>query len=544
MRKTKKYLPFISVSQENTLANKTGSWRVQKPILQRGISPCQKNCLSGQDIPSFVGALREENLEKAYRIIARTNPFPALTGRVCPHPCENECNRKCLDQALAINSLERFVGDWALKNLSEKFPKITKKEKVAIIGSGPAGLSCAYFLRKLGYRLTIFESSAEIGGTPALSIPEFRLPKEILQKEIEKKILVPGIELKTKIKVDRTIFDCLAAYFDLIFAAVGLSKTKKSGIEGEDVYGIFSGLDFLKEVKLGKKVQLGKKVIVIGGGNTAVDAARTAKKLGGESAIFYRRTKTEMPALKDEIAEAEREGIKIQELTNPVKFIARNGKIALIECQKMKLGKEDETGRKIPIPIEGSNFFVEADNIILAIGEEKDLSFLPEDWESQEKIFIGGDAANRAGTVAAAIKSGRENAEMMNNYLSSSSHRSNLSNRAAQPDGSLRIIKFEDVDPVYFKRQLRVEKFGEVAPENLARAEAKRCFSCGLCELCHKCFEFCPDAAIVKKAEKVEINYDYCKGCGICVRECPTKSIVFEQEISKFQDIEGENQNG
>ncbi len=541
--KEKKRLPFISISQETSLVNKTGSWRTQKPEYQRGISPCQDSCLSGQDIPCWMNLVKNGNFEIAYKEILKSNPFPSLTGRVCPHPCEKECNRGQFDEPLAINTLERFIGDWGLENITETFPKISKKEKMAIIGSGPAGLSCAYYLRKAGYEITIFEALPVIGGVMAYGIPEFRLTKEVLKKEIEKKILVPGIEVKTTAYVSKAAFGMLLTEFDAVFVATGLSKSKAINLPGEYSFGVLKGIDLLKNINLGFKPQLGEKVIVIGGGNTAIDAARSLKRFGSEVSIFYRRTKKEMPALKDEISAAEKEGIKIQELISPVRIITKEGgRVDFLECQKMKLVEPDTSGRRKPVPMEGLNFLVQVNAIIFAIGEEKDASFLPEDWETNGKIFIGGDFSDKAGTVAAAIKSGREKAEEIASYL-----RGEQNNRQ-QTTNNKQLIKFEDLNLDYFIHQLRIRDFGSLAPEFLAESEAKRCFSCGFCpatagsrlggdNLCENCYKFCPDVAVIKKNGKLEINYDYCKGCGVCAEECPTKSIILKLEQSASAEV-------
>jgi len=524
--KEKVRLPLISISHEDTLKNKTGGWRTQKPIHRRGISPCILNCLSGQDIPCFIGAIREENFEKAYRIIQRTNPFPSLTGRVCPHPCEKECNRKNLDEAISINLLERFIGDFGLKNVPETFPEINQKERIAIIGSGPAGLSCAYYLRKEGWQIIIFEALPIIGGLLAYGIPEFRLPKEILKRELSKKILVPGIEVETIARINKEEFQILLNAFCAIFVAVGASKTKKINLPGQEVFGVINGLDFLENINLGAKTNLGSKVLVVGGGNTAIDAARLAKRLNTEVEILYRRTKEEMPALPEEIKKAEEEGIIIKTLIIPVKVISEDRKFDSLECQKATLGEADESGRRKPLAIEGSNFRIEADTLILATGEETDLSFLPENWKDYGKIFIGGDAARNAGTVAAAIKSGRKNALLIERYLKGEG--------AAEDTPKEEAIK-------YTAEELLQQNFTKSPRKNTAKLEARRCFSCGLClataesrpggdNLCEKCLNFCPDVAITKKDGKIEINYDYCKGCGICAKECPTKAIIFKRE--------------
>ncbi len=514
-------LPQSVISLGDTTKNLTGTWRKIRPYYENKVAPCANACLAGNNIPDWVGLIAQKKYREAYEVLAKTNPFPSLTGRICPHPCETECNRKHFGEALAINSLEEFVGDWGLKNVPEIFPEITKKEKVAIIGSGPAGLSSAYYLRKMGYQLTIFEALPVIGGLMAYGIPEFRLPKKILKAELEKKILVSGVEVKTTSRVSKTAFQIILNCFDVVFAAVGASKTKEIHLAGQEAFGVIDGLNFLRNVNLGVNMNLSSKVLVVGGGNTAIDAARTAKKMNAEVEILYRRTQKEMPALPEEIERARSEGITIRELIIPVEVMSVGGRFDSLECQEASLAEADESGRGKPVPIEGSNFRIEADTLILATGEEVDSSFLPEDWKLQKKIFVGGDAnpsagSRQVGTVAAAIKSGREAADVMSRYLLIGERES------VQAESQLKIVKFEDLNTAYFRPQKR-----RITPVQ----EAKRCFSCGVCDLCGNCWKFCPHMSIFEKDGELKINYDYCKGCLVCAQECPRGAISKELEV-------------
>lgn len=511
------------IFKENTLSRKTGSWRdhelKQKPRYLRGteiVSTCKMACPLGNDIPYWISLLKDGKIKEAWEKLMEKNPFPSVTGRVCQSFCEKNCNRKEFDESVSIRDLEKFLGDEALANnwrppiLKEKF----KPFEVAVVGSGPAGLSCAYQLARKRFRVAVYEQLPVLGGQLRFGIPEFRLPKDVLENEI-KNILHLKIRVHKNVAVDSNLFEIMGHCYDAIFFATGLQKSKKLDIDGEKNPNVFYGLDFLKEINLGEKVNLGRKVIVIGGGNTAIDTARIAKSFGSDVSIFYRRTKAEMPAIKEDVFSAEKEGVEIKELLSPVRISVKFG-VNFLECQKNQLGEPDESGRKRPFPIKGSNFLEQFDSLIVAVGEEAENPFFAE--LKDERVFLGGDIKTKAGTAAAAIGSGREVAEKIERILLK---KPPLETKNPQ------IVRFSDLNLAYFEHQKR-----KSLPDE-SYLEAKRCFSCGFCRECENCFNFCPEPAVKKTNDQLNpyvIDYDYCKGCGICAKECPRGVIIMEEE--------------
>lgn len=471
-------LPASVVSLGSAKNNLTGAWRTIRPFYENKMSPCQNACPLSNDTPQWISLIKQGRDREAWEKLVEKNPLPAVIGRVCPAFCQDDCNRKEFDESLSIKELEKYLGDKALA--SGWRPKILSREllpSVAVVGSGPAGLSFAYQLIRRGFRVTVFEALPAAGGMLRAAIPDFRLPKDVLQKEIASNILSLGVELRAGIKIGESDLAELHRQFSAVFVAVGLQKSVRLNIPGEESPGVLYGLDFLKAVNLGKKAELGKKVIVIGGGNTAIDVARTAGKLGSSVAIFYRRTKAEMPAIKEEVTLAESEGIKIKERAVPVKILR---------------------GPTLEFRNEYGVFQESADKVIIAIGGEKDFS-------CDENILSGGDFKNKKGTVAAAIGSGRMAAYGI---------------LSLEETASDKIVKLSDLNLAYFKRRKR---------KLIPHLEAERCFSCGVCDSCGNCWKFCPHMSVLEKDGKLAIDYDYCKGCGICAQECP--KAVISQEL-------------
>ncbi len=567
-------MPFFPVSSSDMGWNRTGTWRYIRPKYEDKTPPCNAACPAGVDIAGFIGLVGEGNYEEAWRVIREENPFPGVCGRVCFHPCESHCNRAHYDETMAINALERFVGDQCLA-LEPGSPKRGgRKERVAVVGSGPSGLSCAYHLARMGYHITVFEALPQPGGILRVGIPPYRLPKDILDKEIAD-IQTYGVDIKTNARLGGDLsFEDLEEY-EAIFLATGAHVSRKLNIPGEDLEGVVSGLDLLRDINLGKNIHIGRKVAVIGGGNTALDAARSVLRLGGNSIILYRRSRDEMPAFEEEVSEALEEGIEIQYLVGPAEIIGHNGRVTQLECVKMELGGEDETGRRRPVPIPHSHFTIATDSIVVAIGEEPDLAFLPEDIRvdgrmvstdngagtSREGVFAGGDMAHLHRTVAHAIGFGKRAAISIDCFIGKRDVNGLLQGTRVGENGTLsmakylseiarrrapHVVAFEELNLAYFEHAGRNERAKLPVPERVgdfrevsaglteqgALKEAGRCFSCGVCNGCENCYIFCPDLSVIMDAGlvKYRINYDYCKGCGICIAECPRNALSVEKE--------------
>ncbi len=573
-------MPPISVSSGDMEWNKTGTWRTQRPIYEDKTPPCQAACPAGNDIVSFILKIVQGDFEGAWNLIREENPFPGICGRVCFHPCESNCNRGSFDQPIAIHALERFVADVSshdgslpTKEKTGKKNSPKQREKIAVIGSGPAGMSCAYHLARLHYGVTVFESLPFAGGMLRIGIPPYRLPREVLDRELSA-IQAQDVEIRTGVSIgrERKIEDLKE--FSAIFIATGAHQARSLHIPGEKSRDVWNGLDLLRKINLGERLSLGERVAIIGGGNTAIDVARSAIRLGKKAHVLYRRTRDEMPAFDEEVLEAIEEGVEFTFLVNPI-HVHRSDGVKRLECLRMELGEKDETGRRRPQPVAGSNLLIEADSVVVAAGEEIDLSFLPRGIErkegivltltdgrtSLEGIFAGGDLTSKDRTVAYAIGSGKKAAIAIDCYL-----REKDAERAIQSlligngpsvsilpyrhsGGHLRsphLVHFEELNMDYFeisKRAVegkyplpdRIKGFREgisTLTEESALREAERCFNCGTCNECENCYTFCPDASILKGAKQLshEVDYDFCKGCGICFTECPRRAISLQEE--------------
>jgi NADPH-dependent glutamate synthase beta subunit-like oxidoreductase len=553
-------MPPIAVSLEDMGFNRTGGWRYLRPIYEEKLAPCRGACPAGTDLPRVLTLISDGKFIEAYHLIREENPLPGICGRVCYHPCEAACNRGEFDEAVSIRALERFVADVAFDEGGEK-PKgklkadrrkpAAQAAKIAIVGSGPAGLACAYFLAREGFSATIYEAEPEPGGMLRVGIPPYRLPREVLDREIEA-IARLGVEFELKCRVGQDMgLEELWERYNAVFVATGAHLSRPLRVEGEDEPGVMAGLEFLKLVNAGHSVELGEQVLVIGGGNTAIDAARTALRLGAKVKIVYRRTKAEMPAHPEEIEEAEGEGIEFLFLAAPTKISPADG-VLEVEFIRMELGEADESGRRRPIPIPGSEFSLKATTLLKAIGEEPSLPPVEDESEvvvgnpypdvllKRAGVFLGGDAKSGPSTVVEAIASGKENAWEIIRYLHQAQA---LGGERRLPEEKL---AFECINLDYFSPLPRAESprlparervagFPEVirtiTPEQ-AISESRRCFSCGVCNACDNCWAFCPDVAISRTDGIYEVNLDYCKGCGICAQECPRGVISLVEEAS------------
>lgn len=509
-------------------------------IEKAGVPPCKAACPAGVNAQGYVQLIKQGKFKEAWEIIYRDNPFPAICGRVCTHPCQTQCHRGKIDEPVNIMYLKRVAADYAYSNSLEELPlpevAESRKEKVAVIGAGPAGLSCAYQLVKKGYKVTVFEALPVAGGMMRVGIPDYRLPKKWVDLEVGLLTRL-GVEIKynTRLGEDVTLDGLMNDGYKAVFIAVGAHRGVELGVPGEDLGGVIHGVPFLRKLALGEKVEVGKRVAVIGGGNTAMDCARTALRLGAEKVmIIYRRTEEEITAQPDEIAEAREEGIEFMMLTSPKAFHGENGYVRRIECIKNELGEPDESGRRRPVPVPGSEFFVDADMVILAVGQKPDLSFVEKAGLSKTRsgniqadpqtlatsvpgVFAGGDAVTGPRTVIEAIAAGARAAESIHRYINgldlAEGRRFEFSEDEIAP---LRQERDEVPEclperPEHVDVSVRIKNFEEVVASyslEQAQKEAERCLNCGVCSECLQCIQACQANAIDHQMteEKIELK--------------------------------------
>jgi NADPH-dependent glutamate synthase beta subunit-like oxidoreductase/Pyruvate/2-oxoacid:ferredoxin oxidoreductase delta subunit len=512
--------------------------------------PCAGGCPNGNDIRELLvtiaqaeayGRTNDQAFEIVWKRLTERNPFPAACGRVCPHPCEDSCNRKGKDGAVAINAVERFIGDYGIsKHLQlSRLNNETRSEKVAIVGAGPAGLSCAYQLARRGYPVTVFEAFPKPGGMLRYGIPKYRLPREVLDAEIQR-IVDLGVELKCGCVIGKDIsLEQLRKDYQAVFVGIGAQKGLKLRVPGEEAPNVFSGTDFLNAVNAGQPPQVGGKVIVIGGGDTAIDAARVSKRLGADVTLLYRRTRAEMPAVKSEIEGALEEGVKIEFLAAPVEVLQRDGGAVGMRCIRMQLGEPDASGRPRPVPQPGSEFEMEASSVIAAISQEPEFKGFEnlhsgKDWVKADGfgvtpvdgVFAGGDDVE-LGLVTIAISQGRYAADAIDARF-----RGLKAEKPMLPP----VINSDKVKLDWYKPAERHQR-GQVAVAErgadteielgLSEAEvvdeAKRCMSCGMCMDCETCWMYCTPNCFVKlpKGEHYKVKLELCDGCKKCADVCP-----------------------
>ncbi|MFQ6043816.1 MAG: NAD(P)-binding protein, partial [Candidatus Poribacteria bacterium] len=507
------------------------------------IPRCRAACPIHTNVQGYVSLIANGKFAEAYQVNKEVNPFPSICGRVCNHPCESACLRNRYDDPVSIMFLKRAATDYVFSNnLEEELepmppPLAEDCKSVAVIGAGPSGLASANDLAMLGYKVTVFESLPVAGGMLAVGIPEFRLPKATLQKEIEL-IEKKGVEIKLNARLGRdiTLSGLLADGYDAVYVAIGAHGGRRLGIEGEDLPQVVEAVDFLRRLNLGEEIQLPPKVMVIGGGNVAIDASRSALRLGAdEVTILYRRSKEEMPADEWEVQEAEEDGVKIEFLTNPTRIIAEDGKVSSIECVRMELGEPDESGRRRPIPIQGSEFTMPADMVIEGIGQATESDFLSEGEDlkldavgtiqadpetcltSMPGVFAGGDAVTGPQTVVEAIAAGKKAARAIHRYLNGEELAEPMlweTKTRELPDieteeyhNKAEIKQIERQDIPRLEPSERARNFDEVQlgfDFDTAIQQAQRCLNCAVCSDCHECVKVCdPDAIDHEMGERM-----------------------------------------
>jgi 2-oxoacid:acceptor oxidoreductase delta subunit (pyruvate/2-ketoisovalerate family) len=537
--------PFaITLDVGSSLANKTGTWRTYKPTYVDRLPPCNNACPAGENIQDWLFHAESGDYEQAWRALTRDNPMPAVMGRVCYHPCETACNRGKLDESVGINSVERFLGDQAIK-LGWKFapPAPSSGKHVLVVGAGPSGLSAAYHLTRMGHQVTIHEAGPMAGGMMRFGIPKYRLPRDVLDAEIER-ILELGVTLKLNTKVASIEETMKDGGFDAAFLAVGAHIAKRAYIPAGDSAHLLDAMQVLRGMEGEEKPMLGRRVVVYGGGNTALDVARTAKRLGATDAIIvYRRTREKMPAHDFEVEEALQEGIMIKWLST-IKNMSDEGTLTV---ERMEL---DATG--FPQPT-GELETLETDSLVLALGQDVDLSLLDgvpgleikngvvqvgtNMMTGHPGIFAGGDMVPSERTVTVGIGHGKKAARNIDAWLRGGAY---------VPPPKHQLAEYEKLNTWYYddapktvrptldlvRRQSTFEEVVGGLDETNALFEARRCLSCGNCFECDNCYGVCPDNAVIKlgPGQRFEFNYDYCKGCGICRTECPCGAIVMVPE--------------
>jgi len=527
----------------------TGSWSSQRPAYVENLAPCNAFCPAGNDVVGFVQASGKAGSAGAMEILHRSTPLAATCGRVCPAPCMEGCNRVELDGAVNIRGLERLVADSAGPATFEIPEPVGGAKRLAVVGGGPAGLAAAFEAGKAGHAVTIFEGEASLGGVLRTGIPTYRLPREVLDREVDA-VLALGVKAETGTFLDQARLARLAEDFDAVVVATGLQKLRGLDAPGADLGGVQQGIRFLHEQNMIGVNKLAGHVVVLGGGNTAMDCARSALRRGAESVtVAYRRTVKEMPAITEEIGEALSEGVKFTYLRAPVGFHGEDGQVKTIELAEVRLGEPDVDGRRRPLVTENTEL-VPCDHVLLALGQSADTGFLPSDWSlvwdaaqegvefergmvhkagEQLNVFGAGDLATGEGTVTHAIGSGRRAAGLALQFLD------------ALPEGTAPFTRPDRKTAIsaarmhldHFMRapqnggkslppELATASFDEVNSGLESEAEWNRCFSCGHCTECDTCLVFCPEGIIERSEDgPYAVDSEYCKGCGICVNECP-----------------------
>ncbi|MCB9915545.1 MAG: 2-oxoacid:acceptor oxidoreductase family protein [Planctomycetes bacterium] len=515
---------------------RTGSWSTQRPQYVENLAPCSAWCPAGNQVIEFIQAVARDGLDEAGRILGATQPLASVCGRVCPAPCMEGCNRKEYDGSVNIRGIERWIGD-RVRLAPERVERRADAKRVAVIGGGPAGLSAAYELAKLGHAVTLYEGERELGGVLRTGIPVYRLPREVVDREIGA-ILDLGVEARCGEFLDATRTAAIAREHDATILATGLQELRPLDAPGAELAGIEQGIRFLHRVNLEGGARLSGHVVVLGGGNTAMDCARSALRAGASKVtVAYRRGEAEMPAIREEIEEAKHEGIELLVLRQPVAFHG-DGRVTGVELAEVELGPPDDSGRRRPV-VSARTSVLACDAVLLALGQSADTGFFPAGWELRDgrvyagdealTVFGAGDLATGDGTVTHAIGSGRRAAGLALAALGEDVEVfERPDRRCAVPVTDIRLDHFARA-AMSPDRLLdvgtRVTSFDEVNLGMEHQHEVHRCFSCGHCTECDTCLVYCPEGIIRRGGPGYEVDYSYCKGCGICVEECPREAM-------------------
>ena len=549
MSSTSRRIPSIWTTGHTDVLN-TGTWRNAIAVHEARRAPCHGTCPVGGEIPVWVRMIRNQEFAQAWQVLVENNPLPASVGRTCHHPCEEKCNRGDYDGPVVVNALEQYVGDMAIEEgWALPAPAVELEQKVAVVGGGPAGLSCAYHLRRAGFLVTLYEANPALGGVLRYGIPEYRLPRKVLEAEI-RRIVALGVEVETGRRMTAADLEELVDAHEAVFIAFGAHDPKRLPQFPEANQRIVDALSFLRSASLGTPLSLGRRVVVIGGGSVAMDAAGSALRLGSKVKIIALEKTGELPASEEELQDVLAEGARLIDGAM-VKRVESPGSLRL-NCVRVELDPEAPPGVLRPIEVENSAFSVEADTVILAVGQDPALA----DWgsslqtdhgrvvvdaqcmTSRPGVFAAGDVANFECFVSSAIGDGKRAAQGIAHYLG------RQRDRAGESPGEVTI---ENINTFYFPTRPREERgkaepetrcadFGEVR-QGLSAAQvqvqAERCFSCGACVECDNCLYFCPDLAVVKDPAS-PVHYrvleQYCKGCGCCLEECPRGAVGVKEE--------------
>jgi NADPH-dependent glutamate synthase beta subunit-like oxidoreductase/ferredoxin len=510
---------------------KTGSWSNQAPVYSEHPAPCNLACPAGNDVVGFIQALKNKGVEDAAAILLRTQPLPSVCGRVCPAPCMQACNREAFDGAVNIRSLERWIADHSSLGLTPQ--TAAQPLRVAVVGGGPAGLSAAYQLALHGHAVTLYEASPALGGVLRNGIPAFRLPHDALARDVDR-ILKLGVEARCNSRLGKGDLKRLQQDFDAAIVCVGLGSALDLAAQGTNLSGVEQGLDFLDRVKR-ERVALGGNVVVVGGGNTAIDCARSALRCGAATVkIVYRRSRADMPAIAEEIEEAEREGVQLLPYRQPVEF-AGAGAVSAVTIAEVEAGPPDASGRRRPL-VTNRTSSLPCSKVLLALGQKGELDLLPDGWTMREgrawqgdrllPVWFAGDCSTGEGTVTHAIGNGRRAALAVLTSPDAVLDEARAANPVAP--GQIRFSHF-DVAPPHRDGQFAPSAFaGNFDEVNLGLPgpqEAERCFSCGHCTKCDTCLISCPDGVVFRTEDGYRIDGEYCKGCGMCVAECPRSAM-------------------